>query len=335
MLPRITQLYFAASIVLVFSLFKPAGALIRFVAAAVWQSIARLSMKNGEKALAAYTAGTGAFGHIWDMVGSCSTANGEPISSWDCAESVISSTFAVGFTLAYRYFTGAWWKRGSELPPAVAAEMYNSIAQLHANVNTTDLYVDSQFFAALGVFNETHEITSYRNTEYPIRPSLGLRKREFDEWPLHFTHVSSHKDLQALIHVKTNITHAVIYPLIQSNATTNKRDGYNGYDEPNGELFLQSYSEGTIANWDDVENWEHWNNDAEVWHEWDTMLEDHNWSVWMGVGKGCVCAHNPAPTQATGCWAAFHRAETGYDSQQDFDDGQWCAQNYNNLCQCD
>lgn len=94
-------------------------------------------------------------------------------------------------------------------------------------------------------------------------------------------------------------------------------------------------SEGTVANWNDVQNWEEGNDQQEVWHEWDTMLLNHNYNAWAAVSNACVCGHTPAPTQFTGCWVGYHRPQArGNGPEQGIDDNQWCAQNYNNFCQC-
>lgn len=56
---------------------------------------------------------------------------------------------------------------------------------------------------------------------------------------------------------------------------------------------------------------------------------------WAAVSKACICGHTPAPTQFTGCWVGYHRPQArGNGPEQDIDDNQWCAQNYNNFCQC-
>lgn len=107
----------------------------------------------------------------------------------------------------------------------------------------------------------------------------------------------------ALIHSATNFIHGIIFPLVQRNTT--KRDGIKGNKEPSGEIFLQSMSEGTVANWNDVQNWEEGNDLQTVWHEWDTTLLNHNYNAWAAVSKACVCGHTPAPTQFTGCWVGI------------------------------
>lgn len=262
---------------------------MEFLFAITWNAAARLLFKNGERALAAYTAGGGAAGHIWDMVGSCSTANGESVSAWECSQSVLALAFSTGFAILHRYVTGLWWKRDSE-GNMIGSDIENILQPINNDPNVHDIYIDEEHFGNLGInLSGIHK----RSLETKFKINYH-RDKNTESWPLRFTLSPRNVKNPALIQSATNFTHGIIFPLVQRNIT--KRDGINGYEEPFGELFLQSMSEGTVANWNDVQNWEEGNDQQEVWHEWDIMLLIHNLRMGSSIKGMCMWSHSSTNT---------------------------------------
>ena len=60
--------------------------------------------------------------------------------------------------------------------------------------------------------------------------------------------------------------------------------------------FFRSMSEGTVANWNDVQNWEEGNDQQEVWHEWDIMLLIHNLRMGSSIKGMCMWSHSSTNT---------------------------------------
>lgn len=121
-----------------------------FVFAITWNAVARLLFKNGEKASAAYTASGGAASHLCDMVGSCTTANRESVSAWECSHSVLVLAFSTGFAVLHRYVTGLWWKCNGE-DNTIGSDIENILKQINSDPNVHDVYIIEEHFKDLGI----------------------------------------------------------------------------------------------------------------------------------------------------------------------------------------
>lgn len=70
--------------------------------------------------------------------------------------------------------------------------------------------------------------------------------------------------------------------LTASNKTVIKRNGNNGYNTNGHETFMESFGLEPVSTCDNMQNFEHWDNHAEINNEFAGDIHLDWYNMWMG-----------------------------------------------------